>query len=353
MSELVLRVDGRNYTGFKDVVLLRSLEQGPHHFELKIAPSVDTDGGIFALVDGMTCQVHIDDELALTGAIDDINVDYDATTHEITITGRSKVGDLADCSTIGQQIKAGQTLLSVAQQLCKPFAINVLVDASATDAAHQKFTTSDTTLDAGQPIWEFLEELARIRAVLLISNAAGDLVITRSGTGRADVPLVLGKNIKAASGRRSHRSLFSTYEVAGQQSIWATSDVSANSQNAAIVPGFSRRYRPSVITTDQQVDNAACQARAEWQRRVNYGRSRSINYTVLGWRQAENIRLWTPNELVRITDNFNQLDNKERLIVAVQTSLSRRSGKTTTLTVMPKSAFDLITQPESTSGATL
>jgi prophage tail gpP-like protein len=352
MSELVLRVNGRNYIGFKDVVLLRSIEQGPHQFELKIAPDLNTNAGVFDVQDGMSCQAYIDDDLVLTGAVDDINVDYDAKTHEITVIGRSKCGDLADCSTTGQQIKAGQTLLSVARQLCKPFAISVLVDNSATSAANQAFTATDLTLDAGQPIWEALEELARIRAVLLVSDSAGNLVITRSGTGNADVPLLLGTNIKAASAKRSHRSLFSEYTVAGQAANWATLSAEANSQST--IAGDARRYRPSVIVTDQSVDSAACQARAEWQRRVNYGRSRSINYTMYGWRQAgDEGRIWMPNELVRVTDKFSGLDNTQRLITAVATNLTARSGRTSTLTVMPKAAFDLITQPESTSGGTL
>jgi prophage tail gpP-like protein len=354
MNELVLRVDGRNYIGFKDVVLLRSIEQGPHQFELKIAPDLNTNAGVFEVEDGMSCQAYIDDDLLLTGAVDDINVDYDSQTHEITVIGRSKCGDLADCSTTGQQIKAGQTLLSVARQLCKPFGISVIVDSSATAAANQSFTATDLTLDAGQLIWEALEELARIRAVLLISDAAGNLVITRSGTGTADVPLVLGANIKAASAQRSHRSLFSEYTVAGQAANWATLSAEANSQSKSTITGDARRYRPSVIVTDQSVDNAACKARAEWQRRVSYGRSRSINYTMRGWRQAgDEGRIWMPNELVRVTDKFSGLDNTQRLITAVATNLTARSGRTSTLTVMPKAAFDLITQPESTSGATL
>jgi len=354
MSELVLTVNNKNYVGFKEVALLRSIQQAYHQFELKVAPDLGNNvAGIFEIEDGAACTIHIDDDLVTTGYVDDINVNYDAQTHEIVVTGRSKVADLADCSTAGQQAKAGQTLLSIMQRLCKDFAIDVLVDSSATEAANQAFTTTDVTLDAGQPIWDFIEELARIRAVLLVSNAAGNLVITRSGSARADNQLKLGVNIKSAQGMRSHRSLFSEYSVSGQQPILLTSDTSATSQPAAKVVGDSQRYRPMFIHADSPADNATCKARAEWQRRVNYGRSRSITYTVKGWHQNDNGRVWMPNELINITDARNGLDNAERLIVDVNTQLTSTGGSTTSLVVMPKAAFDLITQPESTSGATL
>ena len=53
MSQMTLRVDGRNYTGFKEVALMRSIEQGPHQFELRVAPDLGTDDGVFDIEDGM------------------------------------------------------------------------------------------------------------------------------------------------------------------------------------------------------------------------------------------------------------------------------------------------------------
>ena len=71
-----------------------------------------------------------------------------------------------------------------------------------------------------------------------------------------------------------------------------------------------------------------------------------------GWRQGGDTgRLWMPNELVSITDSFNQLDNTSRLITSVRTQLAAGSGSTTVLTVMPKAAFDLLAQPETSGGA--
>ena len=348
MNSLVLFVDGRPYSGFKEVTLLRSMLQGPHQFELSIGPDLGTDASVFDIEDGMSCQCYIDDDLVITGYVDDRNASYNHQNHEITISGRSKLADLVDCSTHGLQLKAGQTLLSVARQLCKPYGISVSADSSASAAANQPFSATDLALDPGQTVWDFLEELARIRAVLLISDSAGNLVITRAGAGRADSPLILGQNIKSAAARRSHRSLFSDITVAGMAATWSVMDATGNSQAQASVSGQARRYRQRVIITDQPVDIAACKQRADWQRRVDWGRSRSIDYTLRGWRQGGDTgRVWMPNETTVVTDTFSQLNADTRLIASVRQQFTRSSGRTTTLTVMPPSAFDLLAQPES------
>lgn len=350
MSNLTLTVNGKNYTGFKEVAVVRSIQQAAHQFELKAAPALDAAQGVFDIEDGALCEIRIDDELVMTGYVDDVITDYDAKTHEVTVIGRSKAADLVDCSTTGKQIKKGDTLAGVAKALCSDFGIQVSIDSSAFSAANKAFSGADLSLDAGQSIFEFLEELARMRAVLLVSDAAGNLVITRAGNARSGTNLELGKNIKAAQGSRSSRSLFSEYQVAGQQSIWATSDTEANSQPLAKVKGDSKRHRPFVIHNDSPADVEQCQARAQHQQRVNYGRSRSIQYTLQGWTQTQGGQLWMPNQLINITDQYNKLNNAERLITEVKTQLSTRSGRTTMLTVMPKSAFDLLEKQEKSGG---
>lgn len=345
---LIMLVDNNEYLGFKEVAVLRSIESGPYQFEVTAAPGNDRSG-IYDLEDGMACQIFINDDLVLTGAIDDVNVDYDATTNQVSIVGRSTLGDLVDCSTTGMQIKPGQSLADVARLICKPYGISVTIAASAATAANEPFTTSNNTLDAGQFHWEFLEQLARMRGVLLVSSPEGGLVITRSGASYAHTGLVLGKNIKACQARRSHRSLFSEYLVCGQQSLFATSDTEANSQPKAKEPGDAKRYRPFTLHADNPADNGACQARAQWQRRVNYGRSRSVVYTVQGWRQ-DNGQLWLPNQLTTVTDARNKLQDAERLVVAANLQLTEKQGRTTSLTVMPAAAFDLLAEPEESNG---
>jgi prophage tail gpP-like protein len=350
VNELILVVDGKLYKGWKRVAVSRSVEQGPHQFEVEAAPDLDADRGIFAIEDGMAVEIYVDDDLVTTGYIDDVDVAYDKRSSSVTVRGRSKLGDLVDCSTVGQQVKAGQTLAGIASKLCAEFGIAVVVDNSADAPANKKFASTDLTLDAGQPIWEFLEELARVRGVMLMSTATGGLLITRSGNGKAAVALELGGNILAAKGSRSHRSLFSEISVTGQQPAFITSDTSATSQSGATEPGDATRYRPFVLFSDSPSDAANCQAQARHRRRIGYGRSRQIIYTVQGWRQTDGGNLWQPNQLVQINDSRNQLINATRLITETRLMMDIRAGRTTEITVMPPEAFDLLAADPAAAG---
>ncbi len=350
MNELILNIDGKLYRGWKRVAVSRGIEQGPHQFEVEAAPDLDDSAGIFAIDDGMPVEIYVDDDRIMTGYIDDIDVVYDAKTHSVKVRGRSKLGDLVDCSTAGQQVKAGQTLASIASTLCADFGIAVVIDSTATTPANKAFASTDLTLDAGQPIWDFLEELARVRGVMLTSTATGDLQITRAGTTQAAVALELGKNIMAAKGSRSHRSLFSTITVTGQQPAFITSDTSATSQSGATETGDAVRYRPAVLFSDSPSDTANCQAQAQHKRRVGYGRSSQIIYTVQGWRQSGGGPIWMPNERVSITDARNRLENSSRLITETRLMFSARAGRTTELTVMPPEAFDVLAKEPTSTG---
>lgn len=349
-DELILVLDGRPHRGWTELAVLRSIEQGPHSFDLKLTETWDERTiSPRTIQAGMACQVYVDDDQILSGYVDDIDPAYDARNHSLSVRGRSKLGDLVDCSTTGGQTTQGRSLEDIARTFCKPFGIDVVVDASARKAANKPFATNDNVLDNGQPIWEFLEELARIRAVLLVSDIQGNLVITRAGTGHADVALELGSNIKSASGTFSYRELFSEYTVTGQQAgSWHT-DTADTSQPIATQKGDSKRYRPFVVSSDNPADIAACRARATWQRNVHYGRSQGVTYSVEGWRQTPAGRIWTPNELVTINDEWSGLDNAERLVVETRIQLNDRSGSLTQLRTMPKEAFDLVPLPESTS----
>ncbi len=351
-DQLIMVIDGKPHTGWTRATVGRSIERGPHQFDIELTDNWSSKSTIkpATVQPGMTLQAYINDDLLLTGYIDDVDPSYDKTNHLLRARGRSRLGDLVDCSTEGKQY-VKQSLLQIAQAECKPFGISVSVADSAKTAASLAFVKTHSR-DLGQPIWEFLEELARIRAVLLISDASGNLVITRAGTGRADVALELGKNIESASGTFSNRELFSDYIVTGQQSNEPTTQLEGvdNSQPKAVVKSdkASGRFRPLTISSDNPLDIAGCKTRAEWQRNVHEGRAQGVVYTATGWRQTEGGRVWAPNELIHVNDPWMGWDD-ERLIVETRLSLDSDTGRSTEIRVMPQAAFALVPVVEQAS----
>ncbi|MGH1429751.1 MAG: phage baseplate assembly protein [Neptuniibacter sp.] len=345
-DQLVMVIDSTPHYGWKEASISRSIERGPHQFSLQLSENWNTDNKVNrrSIEKGMELLAYVNDDLLLTGYVNDLQPSYDKQSHSIRINGGNRLVDLVDCSTTGKQF-VKQSLLQICTTLCKPFGIQVRVDASVVNAANKMFVNTHR-LDLGEPIWEFLEELARIRAVLLTSNANGDLVITRAGTASADVALVLGQNIKTARGNFSDRNLFSEYTVSGQQGNEPFTQLEGvdTALPMATVKG-SGRYRPFAVAADNPMDQAGCMTRAEWQKNVNEGRADSVTYTVSGWRQQEGGRIWAPNELVTVTDPYQGFSKRE-LLIAEHRLILNDQGSNTELRVMPKGAFDLVPQVE-------
>ena len=336
MPELILTVGDQLHQGWKSVSVFRSLEHAAHAFDITLTDRWG-EGEARAIKAGEACSLKYDNELLITGYIDAVEPSHDANSHSIRVRGRSKPGDLVDCSIPQREFK-GQDLLQIAKALSKAFGINV---SSNTDIG-AKFTS--VRLAAGQPIWEFLEQLARIRAVRLVSDINGDLLITTAGSGRADIALELGVNIKSAQAEIDHSQLFSAYLVKAQQG-----GLLLSAEGAAFPQGSANdtrvtRYRPLTIESETTTDKAGCQTRAEWARNTHFGRARSTVITVSGWLQTDGGRTWMPNELVHIDDPLLGIKG-DRLIRSVNLLLNE-NGTRTELAVVPKEAFELTPLPD-------
>ena len=336
MPEITLTMDGKRHQGWESISITRSIERVASAFDLGLSHRWGK-GAPPAIRAGMPCTVHIDNELLISGHCDGVSPSYDDTTHSIAVQGRSATADLVDCSLSGQEFK-NLTLTQIASKLCQPFGITVLalVDVGAPFKVAR--------LANGQPIFDFLEQLARIRAVRLVTDPKGRLVITTAGTAYADTALVFGDNIRAASGSNDTAQRFSQYTVTAQQD-----GLNLNAEGQANVSGGAAdtrmgRYRPITIETDTPADIGACTQRAEWERNTRFGRGQGVVYTVSGWQQTPGGRTWQPNELVQVVDPWQGI-NGERLITEVR-SISDLQGEHSEITVLPRAAFVLIPLPE-------
>ena len=338
MPEIILSIGGKRFTAWQSLAISRSMQRGPHEF-LVSAPGGSNWANDLrrAIREGDPVSIMLDDELLLTGAIDDRSPVYDATSHKLTLAGRSRLADLVDCS-VNSRTFNNQSLLQICQSLCKPFNIDVVDDAMASKPF------KSLALNEGQSIWDFLETAARIRAVLLVEDADGRLHITRSGQERSETPLVLGRNILRGSGKFSFRDVYSAYEVLSNQAQSDSLLAETVAHNSArSIDSRVKRYRPLTIINDDPSDTDDCSVKANWHRNVHAGRSQSIVYTVKGWKQINGMS-WRSNLLVPVDDIYEGI-NEDRIITEAR-FIRDEKGDRSELKVMPKSTFDLIELPE-------
>ncbi len=99
------------------------------------------------------------------------------------MAGYTTTGVLEDCE-IPLQCYPLQTnrltLLENCQRICKPFGINVVVDASVQEKANQKITK--TTASESQSAKDYLAELCASRQILLSHTNKGELLLTQANT---------------------------------------------------------------------------------------------------------------------------------------------------------------------------
>jgi prophage tail gpP-like protein len=281
--------------------------------------------------------VEVGEERVLTGYVDELIPDYDATSHTIVANCRSKTADLVDCSSQDKRFK-NRTLKRIAQDLAKPYGIEVVDEAGASDPIRE-FAVED-----GQPLAEALEKAAQTRGARILSDAQGRLVIANAVRRKVATPLELGKNIRKGRGNFSMRDRFRHYIVVGQTQgtdNWFGKQASAP-KGEATDPRV-RKPRTYVIVSDTPVNPSECRKRAEYESRLRWAQGRGVTYTVGGWRHEQGV--WRPGDLVRVIDGYLDLDSR-MLVSDVQLIENSDDGRVAELRVSPPEAFEQKPVPE-------
>lgn len=331
-QQLTLLTGGQLYGGWKGVRVTRSMEHAAGGFDLRLSQLWPGQEQRRVIRADEACEVRIGDVTVITGFIDAVEGSIEKDSHEVRVVGRDNTGDLVDCSAVRKPGQwKGQKIERIAQDLCDPFGIRVRAEVDTGKAL------SSFALQEGETVFEAIERAARIRALLLVSDGRGALVITRAGVRRAPTALVLGGNVLSARGKRDMRDRFSVYIAKGQapgSDFFSGSQVS-QIRTTAKDAGVSR-YRPMLFTNDSPDLAATLKQRVEWEANVRAARSTEIECQVQGWSHEQGV--WEPNTLVAVTVPPLMIEDEELLISAVEYSLDD-DGTTATLTMTRADAF--------------
>jgi len=342
-ENLVLRVRGKEFQGWTAVTVQKSLYQMTGAFGLTSTDIFSKDFKKWNFSMGDECQVAINNQILITGYIEDILISYDAKNHNIQIAGRDKPGDLIDCSFVESAKKwDNQTIIKVIRDLCEPFNIDVEVDDSVSEQVSFKTPSKTFIVNEGETVFDSILRLSKASGILPVSYGNGKLVLTGTGTEKAYDHLELGKNIKSGSIDQTNRERFQTYIVRGQgkqQKGFFKSVESIAQSKGEYLDELINRYRPLVILSDTGGEAQDFQNQSEWECVTRAGKSRTIYYEVQGWTQS-NGKVWPLNALVKIKDSFLGI-NEEWLIAAVNFSLNNDTGAMTELKIVRPDAFKL------------
>lgn len=333
MTRVTLEVDGVIHSGWLSLDILRSIEDLSGSFSLSFTNRWSGTSGEFKLTPGQQCSIKMGKELIMTGYIEVLNIDYDADSYIMGVSGRDKAGDLVDCHVESGYEYTNIKIERLITQLAKPFGIGVRTEVD-TGAPLKEFS-----IGHGETIHSAIARAAAYRSCLVVSDKKGDLIITRAGENQASTGLVEGWNILSASATYDFTDRFSRYTVRGSQEMDndETDPESATQVTETVLDSTIQRYRPFVMVADGQVNFEQAKERAAWERSVRRGKSRAFTIEVATWLDRDG----KPWEINQITDiNAPHLGVRGSfLISAVRYSVSNDKGEIAELELYPAEAF--------------
>jgi prophage tail gpP-like protein len=309
LAELVLRAGGLNVEGWTSIQVTRSIEQIADTFALAISTS---EVGEADLDEDTVCEILIDGEVVISGYIDDVDGSDDSESTTLAVTGRSRAGDLVDCSAVHAAWR-DTSGLQIAADLCEPFGIKVL--SEGVDLPKERYFKPAE----GETVFDVLYRLGRMHGARVVSRPDGSIVFTRTGLLRyPDVVIARGVNIKAAHVRKSGAERYSRYIFKAQAA--ADDDEygeAVAAQSYELVDDGVGRFRPLVVQVDGQRNSkgqfvkgqpSPLELAALWERATRAGRSLQLEYDVadpldMSGSWAHKYGLWEPNTIVAVDDD--------------------------------------------------
>lgn len=339
-----LRVDGQPFLGWKSVTVTSSIEAVAGSFQFTASERHPDDVLARRIRRGQTCEVLLEGDLVLTGYVYDVGKKHSATSHEVSVSGRSLAGDLVDCSATNQPGEWKQrSILQIANDLAAPFGVTVRADVDVGPVFPTfRIKESETAFAA-------IERMARQRGLLLVSDPAGNVVMTRALQEREPLAVILGTEVLEAGVTDSETDRFSLYRFKGQQQggDFLSPMSAAGPQGEATDPEVTR-FRPRVQLAETQGTNATLRERARWEAARSAGLAHRPQVVVREWRNSHG-SLWRANTLVRVVDDFLEVDGE--LLIATVSYQSDSNGRRSTLSLSRPEAFDKLPIPEKTSAA--
>jgi len=366
--DVALIVNGQRYSGWTSVRVTRSIESLAGSFALEVTdrwgrkPGDDSraQAGQFEpwpIMEEDECEVQIGGVTVIDGFIGTRGISANATSRTLRYTGKDRAAALVECSLLvaGATVKsepgkaadidptkhgaAGAKwtytnidLVDFCRAIASPHGIAVSVQPGLTLTRATKLVVSP-----GEKCFDAIRRVAEAAEVLVVSDGAGGVRITRTGTTRA-AQLTEGDNILDAdveynAEERYRHYLISTQVPGTDQASGSTTNVEAQATDDDV----RRASRVLLIRPDKGYSTADARRRADWEARHRAANAAKVTITVQGWRQP-NQTLWTPNALCRVKAPRLIGVDGDMLISQVEYSYSA-SGQVTKLNLVRPDAF--------------
>lgn len=331
--------DGREFGFWTSATVIQSMDAAAGSFSLEVSqPSAGLDQRNvqpWAIPAQSRVQILADGELILTGYVDSHSASIDATSHSVTISGRSLAGQLVDSAILNSNgwLWKNRDPLSIMREVAQPFGIDINTDALLDRVRTFKMASTGRAFDA-------IRTLAFRSGVAVVSQPDGSISLTQTSKRRTGFSIThpLTASMTASFSDRPSKTI-----VHGQAHGYDGDALSAAQVASEIIDGAVTLYRPRIVQAAGDTSGADAATIAAWHRARALGDSLSLSITVSGLRDP-NGALWSVNTLTHVHLPVFGLST-ELLIASVDFTLNGTDGAVTAMTLKHPGSYS--TKPTS------
>lgn len=319
---ITVEVGGTRYTAWKKAEIRASAKEAARSFTLLIAAEAGPTATAWIFAAGKAVKIYANGDLLVTGYVDRYHPSLQANRAEITISGRSKSGDLVDSSADHKKGKFKKKKPSeIANTLAKPHDVKV--------EGHDDEEAIDHNVSPGKSVFREIELLVRQQGFTLMGTADGGVKVQNAkGAKKHAGGLVEGRNILEGSADHNWSNRHSSYTVVGQRGTGHGID-SLEIEQVVKDAGVTRN-RPIVIVQQNDTTKDRAKKTAKNRRDKSAGESLKATIKTQGFRDEAG-KIWTAGQLVWTESPFLQV-TQDMYIESVD-FLQDENGSITTLSL--------------------
>lgn len=289
--ELVFVIaDGVPFGGWEKVQISASMRQECREFMLQTTERSTPFISEFNFPPGTPIQIVANGDIVIDGYVNRYRPKGNATSHSVTIQGRSVAQDIVDCSAIHTPAYwENKTPEEIGKELDK-FGVGISAKVKLRKIPYHQ-------LYQGETVRQTLERSLRDQKATMMGAERGIEITNATAAGRHTGGLFHGHNIKEYDGCLSDDRQFSETVVKGQRRE-GTEDEDLQIEEKA-TNSQVRRYRPRLIVQETDSNKERARERAEHESNRSAGFSTAATLTTQGWRD-DGGKIWRPNNLVYV-----------------------------------------------------
>ena len=350
--------------GFFQISVTTSLDNISGAFRIETRNILGTDFDANVIQRGKPCQIFVNDTQVIDGFIELKSIQYSQGQNTLIFEGRDKTADVIDSTIVGDGVNF-ETEITLKQLVESALKNNGITDIEVIDEAQDEeplSTITDSGEDPGEKLLDVINKYAILRQVLLTTDGKGNIVLTRASEVDSGAFLINSEkesnksNIIAADILLDDSQLYNKYTVYSQDDLGLAGLVLKNSDTEdllsmvsveqAIIDDSIRPTRQISLVSEFTSTDTECRERAEWERRIRLAESESLQYDVFGFNNDSAGKIWRPNQLVSVRDDFAGV-NERFITKSVEFIQSVDGGSITRLTLINRDAYTLRSRIES------